>query len=290
VDTATRNKVKRYEVGLDAITAIIDEPGQMVNVYRDLRDLWEALRTDGNRVRPFKLHHYSGHGCGPLRIGTDGAATVVQATGPIAGVIAPILSSYTLRATRLDIQVTFELGECMPAVAELLYLRWEKERVDGLHKRANKLIQSTTGSTAYTGSRKGDRTIRVYDKSSDMGAERGRFWRYEVEFHADKAQAYWMGYHHAKDDKVWLEGALQSVFNGIGIELGLTPTNEGSAMAVPGNLRSVERYLHWFQTSVAPVVRDLTNKVPDGILLEALGFQGTLPMFDEERIENDGCE
>jgi len=283
MDATIRKDVVRYTSGIDALTLMVDDPKSTVQVYHDLRDLWEALRQDGNRVVPFKLHRYAGHGCGPLRIGTDGASTVVQTTGPLSNSVGTIMAQYECRATRLDIQATFQFGGPWYNVAELLYNKWETEALKGQHKRANKLVKSSTGVTAYTGSRKGDRTFRVYDKSHQLQAQRGTFWRYEVEYHADKATGLWSGWKHAKDEKAWVDGAVNAAFLGIGIELGIVSTDTGSAMEVPGNLRSVERYLKWFQTSVAPVVRDLTGKVESDILLEALGLQGFLPMFDNEK-------
>jgi len=286
VNATTRNSVVRSWVGMDALTAIVDDHLQTVQVYSDLRDIWEALRQDGNRVNPFKVHRYYGHGCGPLRIGTDGVSTLVQVTGPLANSVAVVMAQYDLRATRVDIQATFELSSPYPENGEWCYTHWELARAGGVHKRANKLVKSSTGTTAYTGSRKGDRTFRVYDKSVELGAAMGTFWRYEVEYHADKAGGVWLGWKHARDEVEWMKGHLLSAFRAVELELPLSSGDKGSAMATPGNLRSVERYLKWFETSVQPVVRDLRNKVPDAILTEALGLQGTLPNLVSDK-END---
>jgi hypothetical protein len=283
-----RNNVSRYEVGIDAVTLIFSGQEDRMRVYQELQDVWGALRQEGNRIRSFRVHSYVGHSCGPLRIASDDEGTLVQCTGGLSQTVATIAAQYDCRATRIDLQSTFQLVKVNPALAALLYRRLEGQREKGEHTRIQKFVSSSTGDTVYTGSRKGNRTIRVYDKSDWMNAERGAFWRYEVEFHGQKANAIWASYRQAKDDKEWIEGWLYKTFDSIGVDIPVTQGDTGSAMATPGNLRSTDRYLDWFRVSVAPVVRDLTNKVDAAILLEALGIQRTLLNSDYYKEDQNG--
>lgn len=280
-----RSESKRCWVGVDAITLIIEDERQTVLAYSELQPVWEALRQDGNRIRPFQVHHYKGHGCGPLRIGRSEGGTIVQATGPLSQSIASLLAQYDCRATRWDMQVTHELHRPNPSVASSLYEYWEAEKQAGRHTRANKFVKSDTGSTAYTGSRKGTRTYRVYDKSVELDAPLGSFWRYEVELHRELAHAAWMLWKTVIGEQEHLESQVSHLFALIGVDAGLTAGIEARAMEIAGNVRTVERYLKWFQTSVQPVVRDLRGKVESGIILEALGLQHSLEWpGDEEEI------
>jgi Replication initiation factor len=263
--------------GVDAITATCSDIRAATRIYSTLGEFMHTLTIDGYRRTKFRVHEYEGHGVGPIRVGSSDRGTIVQCTGPYSEYVAGVLAEEEVRATRLDIQATFTFEQGNENWAAFLY-DYQKELVSsGMSRRSNRYIESTTGSTVYTGSRKGKKTSRVYDKSLELQAAKGTVWRYETEYHGELAHAMFSTWITQEDREAWLKDAIQTAFQKLGMDCPCGSGNPASAMAISGKSKDRESYLRWLRHSVQPVVRDLQKHTEPGIILEALGIQLEFP-------------
>lgn len=178
-----------FNSGLDwlTLTNVVDDETEiqpLTSVFRDLSGVnvkWNAGGYRGDTDPDTGVKYGS-------RLRRDGRADeILILPGKSSGLALDEITNITeYRATRLDIQVTVTLDDYDEDVANDLYDRMtELKGGDAkiLRRRKVTLVKSSTGQTMYLGSRKsGRKFFRVYDKSYDLGSDKGTIWRQEIQY------------------------------------------------------------------------------------------------------------
>lgn len=196
---------------------------------------------------------------------------IIILSGDLAREWIPFENLVVGKPTRLDLQVTVQVIKPQPTLASEVYKSMLDQMAIGARKRNLRFISSPTGDTTYIGSRKSATMLRVYDKAKDIPfAERGEFWRYEVEFKKGKARVAWDSYQASGWDDLWVIDQVHSEFR----ERGIPPVFEAGSLTnvieEASRVSSVDAKLSWMKKCVSPVVARLLNAGFEKEVLEAL--------------------
>jgi DNA relaxase NicK len=140
------------------------------------------------------------------------------------------------------------------------------------------IIRSTPrGTTAYIGSRASNRYFRCYDKSAESdGAYPNYSWRWEVEYKKERA---W----HVAQQVLRGRGSPENIRNIVGQAyfdygyiLPCAPIPMGWRDKGVRAETNDERRLAWLEKSIRPAIEKLSEGVPLGTILAALGLSGLM--------------
>lgn len=137
---------------------------------------------------------YEGERIGGVRYGERADGAILVLIGEYAAAYWRHLRGMVGRATRLDLAVDFHVAPHHNSdLAKWLYQSaseaWESDRIYSI------VEGSRGGTTFYSGSRKSERMMRVYNKSAQMGNpnEVPTLWRAELELKGKRASNAWQG-------------------------------------------------------------------------------------------------
>lgn len=193
-------QVLRVEAGLDWLDVTLRRPVTL-REEADFAYKVSAAATEwskGEKREPWGVLGYRGWRQGAFVYGERPTDDMARASGPGANALGVALASCRVHAARLDVACTVWFDEDRPGYAEAFAANAAANREAGLI-RANVHIRHVKGfghgDTAYIGSAKSDRLLRVYDKWRESGDDAYKFaWRFELQLRnesADKALSDW---------------------------------------------------------------------------------------------------
>lgn len=202
-----------------------------------------ATRCAGREDRErFGFFGYRGWRQGTIVYGERDTGSYARASGPLATDLALAMGTEGVHVARMDVQTTVWFDQDNTRVAEDFAYVAVANREAGLIKantRINLRQGFGHGDTAYIGSSKSDRMLRVYDKGRESGEERYRHaWRFEVQLRNEPATECFRRWKEAGSG----EGFLAQVVAGYLIERGLSSFRHmGYWGAVSVGIRSLDR-------------------------------------------------
>lgn len=276
---------------VDWITASGFETDEGVLPLYDIakRGADDYVKQYGVLVEPWYFYGYkgfvvrsNGHLAYGERYGEKGGkerrASLIQSSGAVSDRLWKEVVRSAENVSRIDLCVDVSLREADQSIAQVCY---DYLQEPGVKKGTRKttLWTSTRGSTLYIGSRRSTHFGRLYDKSGEMGLERGKIWRYEIELKGVRA-------------KQMAEGLLQIFDEGKGVDgLGETITKtvyrwyqdrmveplfeisgKGVETLVLRATTSLEEKLTWLRTQVAPTVAKLLSAGYGAEVFSVLGL------------------
>ena len=197
------------------------------------------------------------------------------------------------RATRFDLQITIKFNNRNAMMASDLYDTLRVRRRLGTSPIGNRkmsLIRSEAGDTFYLGSRTSKkRLFRFYDKSYEMRGYPGEYWRAEVQYGRDKAQAALGWYFDAKPSA---ENIVDLVCSEFFDACEWSPTPQyvyapSDFPSLPEEQTTLGKKLTWLKTCVRPTVGMLVNEGMEGETLEALGLKAVETWMKTTRPRDD---
>lgn len=219
---------------------------------------WQDAFADTFKTHDWRLLGYRGRACGPIRMGfRDDENWIIQLSGETANyAIEKIPELAGMNVSRVDYQVTRELPEITPAYIQCLYMELKQLKRDNPSFPSLTLIQGDTGATLYIGKRTSSRYIRIYDKGGEIGFERNRIIRYEVEYKKDKAQPAWETFVGALNRTEHIMGTIQAELSKVGLDVRFS-SDQLATIKAEKIEPLVERQLAWLRRCVAPVTMSL---------------------------------
>ena len=263
-------------VGFDYLRVTSKDEAGAAWIVETAQALIARHERAGDTRKKGGLQGFAGVACGPVFFGRKEGLFLLQTSGPLASEVIPTMPLMRLNVTRLDVQVTVELANPCPELAELIaFARLEE------YKDANKKMRPAQnlrlgfgkGDTLYIGSRVSPRFGRVYDKGAESKeAAPGYVWRFEVEFKgivAPEVANYFIGAGYGNE-------ALMAVCAGQFGEWKVPVPVGVPGVLVAGSIgrREIDndRSLGWLQAQVRPTIERLLGSVSRDEIEVALGL------------------
>ncbi len=215
------------------------------------------------------------------RVRKDGQADelLVSSAAQADKTIDTVHDLIAYHCTRLDLQVTMQLDNPSPKLSSDMYdeLRLQKSLGGSpTGRRKFSHIRSDTGDTLYIGTRKtGRKFFRFYDKSNDLGVEKGLLWRVEVQYGNDLADKALQTYVGIRKDRQALIDLVSSEFydaSGFNVIEGVKVDAEIISESEQENV-TAQRKLDWLATCVRPTIAFLFEQDLEGEVMDALGIR-----------------
>lgn len=249
--------------------------GQGATVLQGRVKTWVERRSgEGYQVRPWRWQSYEGQIVDGISWGVRPTDTIIRLSGECAFRHAPTAFQWSTNVSRLDLQVTLQ--------EPLLQRQWSDIAMSmaGIDARVQsgmtetRLIHNTpSGSTCYIGSGRGDRLMRVYDKTAESdGAYPPGCWRWEIEYKRNRA----IRVAERMANQRWLPAAALDVVRQAWNDYRVAIPCEGIPMdwrdTSPRTETTDERRLEWLRTSIRPMMTGLLEAYDQQTLLEAVGL------------------
>lgn len=243
----------------DWLTATAVEREGSEDLLKYGQQLFTEAMFQGDTPKSWRGLGYAGRRAEGLRVGVRQVdQAILMASGPLAKRVAEECPLRLSRVTRFDIQVTVLVDPPVPRYATEEYLELTRQNMLAKRQRYLKLIQSSTGDTLYIGKRTSGVMLRLYDKGHDIpGAEKGSYWRYEVEFKKAYAQRSFDAWREAPSRIAWIVDQVAAEFLDRGAWVGFDARQDLSAIAVKAAPSNESTKIDWLIRCVAPVVVQL---------------------------------
>jgi len=280
---------------VDWITAVLCE-ARAVERGRFRSQLWIAEHARaGSRVSAFALGGHFGSQCGGVGWAERTGSAIVQVTSDEAEVRFADVMRLGGRASRLDLQMTYELPFPALGVAARAYRAVPVDRSRGRPTTARTYICSTAGGeTCYLGAPSSETRVRVYDKGVESGSHApGLRWRFEVQARRRFAQSWARQLESAESRPAVIDSIIRAecLKSGVLLPPPLEPLvciqTDGAQPA------SIVTTCRWLESSVKPSLARLAHFVPHDEILALLGIdESVIESARRSRIErgNDGSE
>jgi DNA relaxase NicK len=186
--------------------------------------------------------------------------------------------TFCSNVSRIDVEVTLRSGNPDANFAEQCHHTVQDDMRVKNGMTQTSIIRSTPrGTTAYIGSRASNRYFRCYDKSAESdGAYPNYSWRWEVEYKKERA---W----HVAQQVLRGRGSPENIRNIVGQAyfdygyiLPCAPIPMGWRDKGVRAETNDERRLAWLEKSIRPAIEKLSEGVPLGTILAALGLSGLM--------------
>lgn len=225
----------------------------------------------GNEVITWKMSGYAGWQVGQVIYGTRCEEGLVQLSGATAGFDWFDIYQLCDRVTRFDVQETYRLPSD-PTKHVLRQLRRANDYSErkNLHHVNDLWERNDGGATAYLGSPKSERRMRIYNKhvESKLDHYKGCV-RYELQLRDDSARLVAARVGSGKDCQTVIRQVVQRFAQGRGIH---APTFRDSGMPIglPHKKPDCQVTLEWIEKAVGPSIRLLLERGWSNELVRAL--------------------
>jgi len=262
------------EARCDYLTATVGQ-GYKAAILASRCAEWQSARAkEGYPIKAFRYSGYLGESTDGITWGSREDGSLVRLSGEMAHRHHQTALTFVSNVSRIDLEVTLLSSVADANFAEQChYAARADQRVKAGMTRTSIIRSTPRGATCYIGSRSSDRYFRVYDKTAESeGAYPNWSWRFEVEYKKDRAwrvaQEILKG--HGRPETI--RGIVEQAFLDYGYHL--------PCLALPPSWRDKgvrhetndERRLAWLQKSIRPMIENLSEGVPLGTVLEALGL------------------
>ncbi|MBW8036451.1 MAG: replication initiation factor domain-containing protein [Planctomycetes bacterium] len=262
------------------------------------RTLYHVFQSISQKEMRWRAGGYKGRECLETgikygsRVRKDGRADeILIGSGRSSEVVIDHLGDPDrFRATRLDLQITFQLENKDKLMASDLYNSTAMRRKFGTSPIGNRkmsLIRSETGDTLYLGSRSSAKKFfRLYDKSFEMKGYPGEFWRAEVQYGRDLASGALRWYLDIGHSKSALVDLICSEFFDA-IEWSPVPQYQYNPQDFPPEDKeatTLANKMDWLKTCVRPTVTILQDEGLEKEAKIALGFS---PAWDRRQAASE---
>lgn len=233
----------------------------------------------GMDVQKWGWNGYVGWQYGPLSWGSRPGGSILRLSGGAARLVTAMHLGGDWRATRIDLQVTIDLGG--RGVDDHI----RDMRGEALAERAGKqgrpykvafIDGCGDGNTLYIGSRSSQVFCRVYNKGAEDGFEDDTIGcvRYEVECKAEAAERLWGELRDASNAPTMGAGLVAATYNARGLRLPSTVLNTADApIRAIIKQTDLEGRLLWLEKAVGGVVRKLITAGYGDDVLRALSVE-----------------
>lgn len=259
-------------VGPDWYTATAVTDDQCVGLLAVWRRWCKAQPEETLLAKDWSRLGYKGSTVNGLSFGMRNESEAMMiGSGEVAQALLPGDLPRDVRLTRFDVQVTIMLAKPLPLLAHDVYDDVTAGNDARVKARYVRLIKSRTGDTLYLNKRSAPVMLRLYDKGHDYNkAQKGEFWRYEVEYKAKAAIAAYQAWLTCQHHENWCLGAVLSEFRKRGVEAHWPVSNDISAIAIKATVTTSAGKLQWLSRCVSPVVVQLIQAGLEGETLAAL--------------------
>lgn len=254
-------------------------------MYQTMQSYRTTAGMNGETVNKWHFKGYAGLRMYGFRWGTRSDSDILMLSGGDADEMFSILAGEVENVTRLDLAVTCQLSTKHERIAQECY-DWVMGNLPNsqLRKRKYTLYQNSAGGeTLYVGSRASDQAGRLYDKAAEQGMtkQRGKLWRYEVEFKRPRAKHVYEALKHR-----WPEhgptqliiGTVYDWFNSRDVPPIFNRTADSISLEICAKLTSDAIKLAWLSEQVRPTVARLIKHGKIEQVFYALELMEPLPL------------
>lgn len=218
--------------------------------------------------KPWRFMGYSGTAFDGIRYGLRGEEGIVMVSGARASEVWAGVAPYRQKCTRIDLQVTCELGRQNTEVASEAY----QTALEDSGRTSSLVTSSRGGRTCYIGSRQSQFFGRIYDKGAEEGLDPGWIWRYEVECKKPASEAVISRLLEQDSPSEWIVSYIHQWFTTRSIVPLFASTDRECAIEIGTIVTTKEKQLEWLRTQVRPTVGRLCVLGLEFEVRDALGL------------------
>lgn len=262
------------EARCDWLTAT-SRTGQGATVLQGRAKTWvERRHAEGYPVRPWRWQSYEGEIVDGISWGVRSTDLIVRLSGECAFRHSPTTFQWSTNVSRLDVQVTLQEPMLQRDWASIaMSMAGIDARVQSGMTETRIIHNTPRGATCYIGSGRGDRLMRVYDKSAESDdAYPPGCWRWEIEYKRNRA----IRVAERLANQRWLPyGILECVrqaWNDYRVAIPCEGLPSDWKDSAPKIETTDERRLAWLRSSIRPMMTSLLEAYDQQTLLEAVGL------------------
>lgn len=274
--------------GIDylTVTSPLDSVGEhMYDYYKSQR-----VRFDYQNIqKDWSFYGYQGLRCAEFAWGyNERWGYLLRVSGPAAATAFMTVGGWgpDVRTTRIDLQITVDLGDKRQALAAKAYQ--EIPVIEQNKRNYAYWVNKKGGQTLYVGKRTSSRFGRLYDKGAQSGeSEPLKLWRYEVEYkkplasEVTKALAEKVMEPHGKERGLLADNLEHTIlyevvefFDARGVKVPVS--TEGRPLMYGCGVVKVDQNtstrLQWLRSQVSPTINDLVARGHRDDVMDALGL------------------
>lgn len=239
----------------------------------------EQEEAAGHELERVRWQRYDLKVCGGVSAGLREDGAIVRLSGATAQAHWRELIPYARNVSRLDVQVTTDMGPGHDRMgAQHLRAALHHRRTRGGQWRVSFQGGPSGVETVYLGRRTSETFARLYNKYAESEDPRWLHnWRYEVEVKKPLAVDLARFLYHHSDPQLACQLYVYDYFSARGVKPAYACSGSDVQLRSHRDPTSAERTLRWWDEQVAGVYARLAPKVGDARLLAALGARGEGP-------------
>lgn len=258
---------------VDWLTVTAKPDGSAERLWDVGVQLLDAGKLEGEHATRWHSHGYRGWHLSGCSFGQrpDGVVVILSSVKAAQNWQHAVAAAEN--CTRLDICSDLYFTSPVPRLAHKAYVQSSHTRTSNGRPPGRRLIVSGDGgSTFYTGSRASQRMGRLYDKGVESKTlPPGRWWRWEIEFKAESANALLDALVRAPDREYFCAATVASFFRK---RCAVAPTwsPDVEIHNLSPDPTSDEAALEWLARGVRPTVARLLKRLPQERITFSLGL------------------
>lgn len=259
--------------GVDWLTVTTPEPVSSAQLAMHIGGIVAHQRSMGGLTRGWGMSGFSGYRVGEIEFGTRGDEMMVRVMSGTAQRSWRRIYELAGSVTRLDLQVTVDMGhDCQ----QLVWDYYRRANIKSLEKkrgpRNRVILGNDGGATLYCGDRTSTRFGRCYAKGPQTKLEAFKTClRFEVQYNGKLAKVVSSKLYKAKVEPAF---ALERSVQFFQERIGRLPIRTGAVIkdTCSRTRSNVRRKLDWFREGVKPSVQNLIELGYRLEVLRALGL------------------
>lgn len=252
--------IARIESAVDYITCTTTHGKETAIMITKAEKMAFREMESGNEVSGWKQSGYSGWKVGQVAFGTRDQEGMVQLSGATAGYDWFDIYQWAERVSRIDVQETYRVpfDVTRHVIAQFKRANRYSDK-HNLHHVNDIWAGNDGGATAYLGSPKSEKRMRIYNKRVESKLDHyDGCVRYELQCRDDSARLVARRITDSASTQSMISGVLREFARGRGCRLpghgdrGLT-----NLLSAPRRPSDCERVLEWLRVQVAPSIHVL---------------------------------
>jgi len=263
--------IVRIESAVDYITCTTSHAAETSLLIMKAEKMAFREMDAGNVVEPWRGSGFSGWKVGQVVHATRGEEGLAQLSGALAGYDWFDIYQLADRVTRIDVQETYRLSSDVTKHVLAQYKRAnDYSEKKNLHHVNDVWRRNDGGATAYLGSPKSERRMRIYNKHVESKLDHyAGCVRYELQLRDDSARLVASRLSSGASCQTVIRQCIQQFARGRGLHAPAF-SDCGMPISLPHRKPDCQVTLAWIEAQVGPSIRMLISRGWADQLVQAL--------------------